>query len=387
MTNTALILGGNGSIGRAIAQQLADEYQIVLVDIRPVPQLPSNYKFIKQNVLEKKALADCISQHQPDLVINAINLATIFSDQPPTHYQEIISFYLELYQALADLKKSAHYIHIGTTGTGGLGFNVPFSHGEKLEELSLIHKAAFAGIGTGLLTILSRSFPTNQVTISELKPGMAIFNQSITQASYKDCRLVLIDGGENGQYTYNELAILTAFMDFTTTDRIVQETLAIIHGRPEQEQIASHDLVATTNQAILRMNQQDQEQLEHILSQLKAESGVQAIIATGALGPPSLTGNLIIGRLLLDHDPILEPDQFNQKLAASPSIQATLDYIGKTKPELGSYLKDYLTHSVYLLLAKTLSKTAQNSPEQLTEPWQVVAQFFRDQQSTSNVLH
>ena len=49
------------------------------------------------------------------------------------------------------------YLKIGTTGTGGMGLNIPYTHGEDKPSAALMSKTAIAFAHTGLLFLMART--------------------------------------------------------------------------------------------------------------------------------------------------------------------------------------------------------------------------------------
>ena len=231
-----LVLGGAGSVGRKICEiGLNKGYQIVSADIKP--QNFEKVDCFQADILDFDNFKKLTDDSAPDIIVNCLNLATIYSRGPTNRLQDLINFYLGLYQILLSLNH-VHYIQVGTTGTGGMGVNAQFSHGEDLSKLPLFLKASYAGACTALLTILSRSFSDTSHKVSEVKPGLAIFNDEFIESENDQCSMVLTDGGENGNYTYNELGILTAFMGFTTADKIAEKVFAVIKGERSNKRAA-----------------------------------------------------------------------------------------------------------------------------------------------------
>ncbi len=179
-------------------------------------------------------------------------MATIFSRVPAEGNKRSILFHLGLYDTLSKMGKRVSYLQVGTLGTGGLGFNVPFTHGEAQDDLPLFHKAALSGVTTSMLVLLSRSLPNCQV--SEIKPGLSIFNTDVTSANFEGCSLVLLDGGENGHYTYDELALLTSFMGFTTPERIAREMMMVLAGEISDDNKLSRDVIKSVNESVISEN-------------------------------------------------------------------------------------------------------------------------------------
>ena len=76
-----------------------------------------------------------------------------------------------LYQAMCAARTRA-YIKIGTSGTGGMGLNIPYTHSEEKPSRVLLSKSALAGAHTMLLFLLART-PGGPIT-KEIKPAAAI---------------------------------------------------------------------------------------------------------------------------------------------------------------------------------------------------------------------
>ena len=61
---------------------------------------------------------------------------------------------------------------IGTSGTGGMGLNIPYTHSEEKPSRVLLSKSALAGAHTLLLFLMART-PDGPIT-KEIKPAAAI---------------------------------------------------------------------------------------------------------------------------------------------------------------------------------------------------------------------
>ncbi|MGQ0612730.1 MAG: hypothetical protein ACT4PV_03140 [Planctomycetaceae bacterium] len=64
------------------------------------------------------------------------------------------------------------YLKVGTTGTGGMGLNIPYTHGEEKPSPTLMAKTAVAFAQTGLLFLAARS--EGAPVMKELKPAAMI---------------------------------------------------------------------------------------------------------------------------------------------------------------------------------------------------------------------
>src|SRR5258707_15296725 len=64
------------------------------------------------------------------------------------------------------------YVKIGTSGTGGMGLNIPYTHSEEKPSRVLLSKSALAGAHPLLLFLMART-PGGPIT-KEIKPAAAI---------------------------------------------------------------------------------------------------------------------------------------------------------------------------------------------------------------------
>ncbi|HET9232779.1 MAG TPA: hypothetical protein VFP10_01410, partial [Candidatus Eisenbacteria bacterium] len=64
------------------------------------------------------------------------------------------------------------YLKVGTTGTGGMGLNIPYTHGEERPSPQLLNKTAVAFAHTGMLFLMART-PGSPI-IKEVKPAALI---------------------------------------------------------------------------------------------------------------------------------------------------------------------------------------------------------------------
>lgn len=362
-----LVLGGAGSVGRKICEiGLQKNHQVDAADIKPLNLDGVNHS--QTDILDFDNLKKVAEESAPDIIINCLNLATIFSRGSADRLQDLINFHIGLYKIFLS-HKNIHYIQVGTTGTGGMGINAPFSHGEDLSKLPLFFKASFAGACTSLLTLLSRSFGENGTDhrVSEVKPGLAIFQDDYKKQDINGCVLVTTDGGENGNYTYNELAILTAFMGFTTAQKIAEKVFSVIREEMEEKRSSSYDVIEVLNQTIVSQDEEDLKIRDSLLKKMEDASSGESIIATGNLGPPSLTRDLILGSIILE-DNCQDESGFRKAFAGSESCKQTLAYVSSINKDLGDYLKGECNYKNYSELQRHVGNN------HLTHAWELVAE-------------
>lgn len=355
-TDSVLIIGGSGLVGGAIAAAfLRQGRHVVVADLRQ-PNYPG-VDFIKANALQPGVIEDLVRKYSPRIVVNAVNVATIFSGQE-NGYKGLVGFYAELYGALQIAAKPVHYLQIGTTGSGGLGFDIPFTHGGPVEEMPIIHKAAFAGVGSQLLLMIQRSFSYEQVRISEVKPGLAIFNPVVSVGKFEHYAVVTLDGGESGAYTYDELCLLTRYMGYKTVDKISQTVLDVIKLKFDTVEIIKHDITQVLNTAVVSQDDADAMLKQKALDQLRhAMQGNVCLPATGNLGPPSVTRDLILAAALLKGE-WLDGDL----------VQGAMRYLNEHKPELATWLGE--------LDLSSRMEELRSYMDDSSEAWQIVAKVL-----------
>jgi len=209
-------------------------------------------------------------------------------------------------------------VKIGTSGTGGMGFNIPYTHSEERPSRTLMTKSAVAGAHTLLLYLLGRT-PDTAATV-EIKPTAAIGWREIKFGPVRrggrpiqlyDCPAplplarafdgaagwkaldrplasVFINMGENGLFAREEFATITALgqMEFITPEEIADQVIMELRGYP-----TGHDVIAALDGATAgptyRAGILRHAALER-LDQLERAHGVRSI-AFEMLGPPRLT--------------------------------------------------------------------------------------------------
>lgn len=308
---------------------------------------------LTEELLARNFLVQLFQKHRPDAVVDCINTATAFA------YQDVYRSSRDLVATAArgaadqatierhiltqplpqltrhiqvlveGLKRAGTraYVKIGTSGTGGMGFNIPYTHSEERPSRTLLTKSAVAGAHTLLLYLLGRT-PDAPATV-EIKPTAAIGWREITFGPVRragrpialvDCPVpipiaqafdgsepwvtlgrslesVYVNMGENGLFANEEFATITALgqMEFITPEEIADYVVMELQGRPTgRDVIAALDSATagpTYRAGILRAAAMRR------LQQLEAQSGVRSI-AFEMLGPPRLTKLLFEAYLL-----------------------------------------------------------------------------------------
>lgn len=299
---------------------------------------------LTEELLSRNRCVQLLEKYRPDAVVDCINTATAFAyldvcrsarelhalSATGTVDQEAIERHL-LTEPIAQLTRhiqfmveglkragTRSYVKIGTSGTGGMGFNIPYTHSEERPSRTLMTKSAVAGAHTLLLYLLGRT-PDTAATV-EIKPTAAIGWREIKFGPVRrggrpiqlyDCPAplplahafdgaagwkvldrplasVFINMGENGLFAREEFATITALgqMEFITPEEIADQVIMELRGYP-----TGHDVIAALDSATAgptyRAGILRHAALER-LDQLERTHGVRSI-AFEMLGPPRLT--------------------------------------------------------------------------------------------------
>ncbi len=310
----------------------------------------------------RSQLALVLARHRPDVVVDAINTATAISyqdvysaaafaerdshtlltggDVDPAAFArdvetlilsislpQLVRHVLILDRALREVGARL-YLKVGTTGTGGLGLNIPYTHSEDRPSAKLLTKTAVGFAHTGLLYLMARS-PERPV-VKEIKPGALIGYADVGHRAIRerggpvslysaqserlgstlrlrvdpagfarcgDLRLPVVDTGENGLFTKGEFEAITALgqMEFVTPEEIAFLCAQEITGRN-----TGRDVVAALDGAVLGPSYRAGVLRARVLEELRvleAESATHSV-ALGQLGPPELSKLLWEAELL-----------------------------------------------------------------------------------------
>ena len=237
-----------------------------------------------------------------------------------------------LYQAMVKAETRA-YFKIGTSGTGGMGLNIPYTHSEEKPSRVLLSKSALAGAHTLLLFLMART-PGGPI-IKEIKPAAAIawkrigygevlrggrpvplydadptrpqplapgsafrpHDESRGAATGATLKSVFIDTGENGIFSLEEFSAITTGeqMEFVTPEEIADVLARELLGGN-----TGHDVINALDNAVMGPTYRAGLMRHWALEKLRAledEHGVCSV-AFENLGPPRLSKLLFEAHLL-----------------------------------------------------------------------------------------
>src|SRR6185369_2817392 len=153
----------------------------------------------------RSELVRLVLEHRPDVIVDGINTATAISYQDvytasavvKNDFSERALDALLISQSVPQLIRHATLMHramseagtrlylkIGTTGTGGMGLNVPYTHSEDRPSVKLMSKTAIAFAHTGLLFLMART--RGGPVVKEVKPGAMVGYSDITRRAVKE---------------------------------------------------------------------------------------------------------------------------------------------------------------------------------------------------------
>ena len=311
------------------------------------------------DVLERTSLFQLLNKYRPDIVVDCVNSATAIAYQDifqssrdvmialkndasnlretverllATQYTPQLIRHVQIFYRSMNYAKTNIYVKIGTSGTGGMGLNIPYTHSEEKPSRVLLSKSVVAGAHTMLLFLMGRT-PDAPIT-KEVKPTGAIawkriafgeiakrgksvdlvncppekgvelrgsFTVKMTDSAAvptgKKLRSVFIDAGENGIFSRGEFeAIATpGQMEYVTPEEIAEAVVYEIKGGN-----TGHDIINALDNATLsptyRAGFMFQGAIDK-MKQLEKEHNVDSV-AFEMLGPPRLSKLLYEAYLL-----------------------------------------------------------------------------------------
>lgn len=303
---------------------------------------------LDNEVLSNSSLYTVMKETSPDLVIDCINTATgiayldIFKTtnqvkhsiavgnlqedlveklMASAYVPQLIRHVQILSKGLVD-SNSKMYIKVGTTGTGGMGMNIPYTHSEERPSRVLMAKTAVAGAHSMLMYLMART--PNSPIIKEIKPAATIAWKKIAYGEIKkggkpiqlvdmgtesplklendfdfndrnnvvslneNLKSVYIDTGENGIFSRGEFQAISSLgqMEIVTpeeiADYVVFEAIGGNTGKEVMQGLDAFTLGPTYRGGI--MQQTAIKKLENLEKSNNVES-----VAFELLGPPRLS--------------------------------------------------------------------------------------------------
>ncbi len=305
---------------------------------------------------DRSALIRMLERQQPDILIDGVNTATAIAYQnvfasaervrrksrqeggastaeveahlSTLHLPQLIRHVQYMLEGMRRAETSV-YLKIGTSGTGGMGLNVPFTHSEERPSRELLAKASVAGAHTLLLFLMART-PEAPV-VKEVKPTAAVAWKEIEygpvrrggepiarydassampveealddsageawEATGDVIESVYLDAGENGLFSLGEFEAISSLglMELVTPEEIADVIEAEILGRP-----TGRDVIAALDASSMGPSYRAGVMREAALREMEAleeRHGVRSV-AFEMLGPPRLSKLLFEAEIL-----------------------------------------------------------------------------------------
>lgn len=318
-----------------------------------------------EQVLERSFLFQLVRRFRPHIIVDCVNSATAVAYQDvymsyfrltshleqarkkkssgPDFIEEVerllCTLYIPqlirhvqiLYEAMRQVK-TEYYFKIGTSGTGGMGLNIPYTHSEEKPSRVLLSKSSVAGAHTMLLFLMART-PDAPIT-KEIKPTAAIAwkriaygpicrhdrpipmydcseEQAVELKKYlllndpaharllegETLQSVFIDTGENGIFSRGEFEAisLSGQMELITPEEIAKNVVFEIKGGN-----TGHDIINALDNATMGptyragvMRQRALQKMSELAKKNQCDS-----VAFELLGPPRLSKLLYEAHLL-----------------------------------------------------------------------------------------
>lgn len=336
-------------------------------------------------VLQRSALGALLERTRPAIIVDCVNTATAFAyqdifesanrlrtsgaDGGTVRVDEVERHLATLYLpqlirhvqiALEGMRRAGTqmYVKVGTSGTGGMGLNIPFTHSEERPSRTLLAKAGVAGAHTLLLYLMART--PGAPAVKEIKPTAAISWKRIAYGAIRrsgrtierwdatralplasafsgelacertgaSLEGVYIDAGENGLFSMPEFETLSSLglMEYITPEEIAADVVREIRGHP-----SGHDVVAALDAATAGPTYRAGVLREVAIARMAAlerTHGVESI-AYEMLGPPRLSKLLfeaaILARIVPDLPALASADAAELAARADALVQADAD--------------------------------------------------------------
>jgi hypothetical protein len=314
---------------------------------------------LNDEILRAQSLYQLITTYKPSIIVDSINTATgiayqnIYSvgrdvkkaiksgnlDQiieqserllATLYIPQLIRHVQILYKSMEEAKTQI-YIKIGTSGTGGMGLNIPYTHSEEKPSRVLLSKSSVAGAHTLLLFLLART-PNAPIT-KEIKPTAAIAWKKIgfgeikkggkpielwdhkpdlaielsevfkikdevpAEKTGETLKAVFIDTGENGIFSRAEFDAISSLgqMEYVTPEEIAETVVFELKGGN-----TGHDIINALDHATLEPTYRAGYMHNFAIKKMKRleqEYGVESV-AFEMLGPPRLSKLLYEAQIL-----------------------------------------------------------------------------------------
>jgi len=315
---------------------------------------------LDDDMLQDSCIYNLLKKYKPDVIIDCINTATAIAYQNIyKSYNELLNItksrdhdYDKLLNSVEKLICTSYipqlirhiqilynsmlkfgtlfYLKVGTSGTGGMGLNIPFTHSEERPSRVLLSKSSIAGSHTLLLFLMART-PDGPV-IKEIKPtasiawkrieygdikkrnqpiqiydikldGVEKFGKTFKRGTDKkytakgNLKTVFIDTGENGIFSRGEFETISTLgqMEYVTPEEIAEDIIRELKGGN-----TGHEVINALDNSVMEpsyragfMQHIAVEKIEELEKKHRTDS-----VAFEMLGPPRLSKLLYEAHLI-----------------------------------------------------------------------------------------
>ena len=328
-----------------------DRYELLNSRDTRLTLISDTMEEMNSEILHESSIYKLIEKYKPDIIIDSINAATGIAYQDvyttyrtikktiennpkidevieltekllSTQYIPQLIRHIQLLYASMEEFETEVYLKIGTSGTGGMGLNIPYTHSEEKPSRVLLSKSAVAGAHTLLLFLMGRT-PEGPIT-KEIKPTAAIAWKKIQygeimksgkpielidvpiesaielegsfslepekkfERTGKNLKSIFIDTGENGTFSRGEFETITSQgqMEYVTPEEIAQNVIYELKGGN-----TGHDIINALDNATMEPTYRAgflQHYAVEKLTELENKHNKESV-AFELLGPPRLS--------------------------------------------------------------------------------------------------
>jgi len=263
------------------------------------------YSYLSENLIKESSLYYLVKKWKPDYIFDGINTATVvgYQDDPYSLPRKILNkkdkqdwsdstenllasnivpslirFTQALKKSLLDFKVKC-YVKVSTTGLGGMGDNLFYTHGDvnepgmssgilgKVAAAGVIHQlfwslshtpginikvavpsalVGWQGVGFGQFRSHGKSIPlVDSKTKTKLIDG-EVFTLNKCEQISSFMEMPYVDSGENCAYSLGEMTAITALgqMECITREEVAQACIEMAVGSTRHDLLTAMDLVA-----------------------------------------------------------------------------------------------------------------------------------------------
>lgn len=263
------------------------------------------YAFLSEKLIKRSSLYHIVKKWKPDYIFDGINTATVvgYHDDPYSLPRKIIKrknkldlsdstenllasniipslirFTQALKRSLIDFKVKC-YVKVSTTGLGGMGDNLFYTHGDVNEpgmSSGILGKVAAAGVIHQLLWTLSH---TPGINVKVVVPAALVGWQDVNFGKFRShgrniplvdnsietilvngktftlqkckpisdfMKIPYVDSGENCAYSLGEMTSITALgqMECVTREEVAQACIEMALGSTRHDLLTAMDIVS-----------------------------------------------------------------------------------------------------------------------------------------------